>query len=88
MRRKIYILHDDEEFGENMANIPAELSALPLESLIGKPLEAAVRAQAYAAMKTARFVQEVGLDPDTGQVKSISPQNSLRERAGDGGALS
>ncbi len=55
-----------------MTNIPAELSALPLESLIGKPLEAAVRAQAYAAMTTARFVQEVGLDPDTGEVKSIT----------------
>ncbi|MEM0202414.1 MAG: DUF2589 domain-containing protein [Archaeoglobaceae archaeon] len=53
-----------------MANIPAELSALPLESLIGKPLEAAVRAQAYAAMTTARFVQEVGLDDD-GNVKSV-----------------
>lgn len=55
----------------SMANIPAELSALPLESLIGKPLEAAVRAQAYAAMTTARFVQEVGLDED-GNVKNIT----------------
>lgn len=54
-----------------MVNIPAELSALPLESLIGKPLEAAVRAQAYAAMTTARFVQEVGLD-DEGNVKSVT----------------
>lgn len=54
-----------------MANIPAELSALPLESLIGKPLEAAVRAQAYAAMTTARFVREVGLDDD-GNVKNIT----------------
>lgn len=53
-----------------MANVSTELSALPLESLIGKPLEAAVRAQAYAAMKTARFVREVGLDDD-GNVKNI-----------------
>jgi hypothetical protein len=53
------------------ANIPAELAALPIESLIGKPLEAAVRAQAYAAMTTARFVEEVGLDDD-GNVKSVT----------------
>ncbi len=52
------------------ANIPAELAALPIESLIGKPLEAAVRAQAYAAMTTARFVEEVGLDDD-GNVRSL-----------------
>lgn len=44
-----------------MVNIPGELAALPIEALIGKPLEAAIRAQAYAAMTTARFVQEVGL---------------------------
>ncbi|AAB90821.1 MULTISPECIES: DUF2589 domain-containing protein [Archaeoglobus] len=53
------------------ANIPAELAALPIESLIGKPLEAAVRAQAFAAMTTARFVQEVGLDDD-GNVKTVT----------------
>ncbi len=52
------------------ANIPAELSALPIESLIGKPLEAAIRAQAYAAMTTARFIQEVGLDENS-NVKNI-----------------
>ncbi|AKG91387.1 Protein of unknown function {DUF2589} [Geoglobus ahangari] len=52
------------------ANIPAELAALPMESLIGKPLEAAIRAQAYAAMTTARFIQEVGMDDD-GNVKSV-----------------
>ena len=53
------------------ANIPAELAALPIESLVGKPLEAAVRAQAFAAMTTARFVQEVGLDDD-GNVRTVT----------------
>lgn len=52
------------------ANIPAELAALPIESLIGKPLEAAIRAQAYAAISTARFIQEVGMD-DSGNVKNV-----------------
>ncbi|MFN3383276.1 MAG: DUF2589 domain-containing protein [Archaeoglobaceae archaeon] len=67
-----FISHHHESFvGGGMPNIPAELSALPLESLIGKPLESAVRAQAYAAMTTARFVEEVGLD-DQGNVKSVT----------------
>ncbi|MEM2856199.1 MAG: DUF2589 domain-containing protein [Candidatus Nitrosocaldaceae archaeon] len=53
------------------ANILVELSALPIESLIGKPLEAAIRARVYAAMTTVRFIQ-VGLLDDRGNVKNIA----------------
>ncbi|RLI78099.1 hypothetical protein DRP05_08350 [Archaeoglobales archaeon] len=68
------------------ANIPAELSALPLESLIGKPLEAAVKAQAYAAITTARFIQEVGLD-DNGNVKNVTFKYNRRVMDPDKGSL-
>ncbi|WP_202320144.1 DUF2589 domain-containing protein [Archaeoglobus neptunius] len=68
------------------ANIPAELAALPIESLIGKPLEAAVKAQAYAAMTTARFVQEVGLDED-GNVRSVTFKFKRKELDPDTGDI-
>lgn len=44
-----------------MANIPAELRALPLEYIIGSPLVAAIKAQALAANMTVDFIKEVGL---------------------------
>lgn len=69
------------------ANIPAELSALPIESLIGKPLESAIRAQAYAAMTTARFIQEVGLD-DSGNVKNMAFKYKKKSINPDTGAIS
>lgn len=46
-----------------MANIPAELRALPLEHIIGSPLVAAIKAQALAAKTTVDFIKEVGLKP-------------------------
>jgi hypothetical protein len=46
-----------------MANIPAELRALPLEHIIGSPLTAAIKAQALAARTTVDFIKEVGLKP-------------------------
>lgn len=48
-----------------MANIPAELRALPLEHVIGSPLVAAIKAQALAAKTTVDFIKEVGLKEDT-----------------------
>ncbi|GIU70952.1 MAG: hypothetical protein KatS3mg003_0431 [Candidatus Nitrosocaldaceae archaeon] len=53
-----------------MANIPAELAALPMDVLIGAPLEAAIKAQAQAAMTTVDFIQDVGLDGD--DVKNVT----------------
>ena len=47
-----------------MANIPAELKALPLEHIIGSPLTAAIKAQALAAETTVDFIREVGLRKD------------------------
>ncbi|PWG62711.1 DUF2589 domain-containing protein [Spiribacter halobius] len=46
-----------------MANIPAELRALPLEHIIGSPMVAAIQAQALAANNTVDFIKEVGLKP-------------------------
>ena len=44
-----------------MANLPAELKSLPLEHIIGSPLQAAIKAQALAARTTVDFIQSVGL---------------------------
>ncbi len=44
-----------------MANIPAILRDLPLEHIIGSPLQAAIKAQALAARTTVDFIKEVGL---------------------------
>lgn len=46
-----------------MANIAAELRALPLEHIIGAPLVAAITAQALAANTTVDFIKDVGLKP-------------------------
>jgi hypothetical protein len=51
-----------------MANIPAELRALPLEHMIGSPLVAAIKAQGLAANTTVDFIKEVGLKP-----RALSP---------------
>lgn len=45
-------------------NISNELASLPIDVLIARPLDAAVRAQAFAAETTVRFVEEVGLDEE------------------------
>jgi hypothetical protein len=44
-----------------VANIPAALRDLPLEHIIGSPLQAAIKAQALAARTTVEFIKEVGL---------------------------
>ncbi|MEK6756044.1 MAG: DUF2589 domain-containing protein [Bacteroidota bacterium] len=44
-----------------MANIPAILRDLPLEHIIGAPLQAAIKAQALAARTTVDFIKDVGL---------------------------
>jgi len=46
-----------------MANIPAILRDLPLEHIIGSPMQAAIKAQAFAARTTVEFIKEVGLKP-------------------------
>ncbi len=44
-----------------MADIPAILRDLPLEHIIGAPMQAAIKAQALAAKTTVDFIKEVGL---------------------------
>src|SRR4051812_46374478 len=46
-------------------NIGQEM-ALPMEQIIGGPLQAVVKAQALAASSTVDFIQQVGLNPAQG----------------------
>ncbi|WP_116452903.1 DUF2589 domain-containing protein [Blastococcus litoris] len=46
-------------------NIGQEM-ALPMEQIIGGPLQAVVKAQALAASSTVDFIQQVGLNPAPG----------------------
>ena len=41
-----------------------EVLRIPFSSIIGGPLKACVEAQAEQAETTAKFIKEVGLDPD------------------------
>ncbi len=54
-----------------MANIPAELRALPLEHIVGAPLVAAIKAQALAANTTVAFIKEVGLEKTDDNYKAV-----------------
>ena len=55
-----------------MANVAGQFSALPMESLIGGPLQAAATAQGTLANITSDFINNVGLekDPTTGKLKA------------------
>lgn len=66
-----------------MANIAAELRALPLEHVIGSPLVAAIKAQALAANTTVDFIKEVGLKPRA--LESGETEADLDEVTGESG---
>ncbi len=66
-------------------NISNDLAALPIETMIAKPLEAAVKAQAIAATTTARFIEDVGIDDD-GNVRVVE-LNFTRKVVDDTGEL-
>lgn len=46
-------------------NVGQEM-ALPMEQIIGGPLQAVIKAQALAASSTVDFIQQVGLNPPVG----------------------
>lgn len=50
------------------------LESLPLENIIGAPLDACIKAQAHAAQTSARFIHEVGLQSkdDNGEYQAIN----------------
>lgn len=50
------------------------LESLPLENIIGAPLDACIKAQAQAAQTSARFIHEVGLQSkdDNGEYQAIN----------------
>ena len=51
--------------------VAGELQSLPFGSLIGGPLDAAIEAQARAAMSSVNFIRQIGFD-DKGAVQNIS----------------
>ncbi len=51
--------------------VAGELQALPFGSLIGGPLDAAIEAQARAAMSSVNFIRNIGFD-DKGAVQNIT----------------
>jgi hypothetical protein len=69
--------------GIKMANLAAELRALPLEHIIGAPMEAAIKAQALAAKTTVDFIKEVGLKPRG--LESGETEAGLDEVSGESG---
>ena len=51
-------------------SVASQFSALPMESLIGGPLQAAATAQGQLASITSDFITNVGLEDDGGQIKA------------------
>ena len=51
-------------------SVASQFSALPMESLIGGPLQAAATAQGQLASITSDFITNVGLEDDGGQLKA------------------
>ena len=75
-------------------NIGQEM-ALPMEQIIGGPLQSVVKAQALAASSTVDFIQQVGLNPAQGGVGAqtartvdFSFQRRVPAREEDGGGSS
>ncbi len=61
-----------------MANIPAILRDLPLDHIIGAPMQAAIKAQALSARTTVEFIKDVGL-------KSVTAANLTQTNLPAGG---
>ena len=53
-----------------MANVAGQFSSLPMEDLIGGPLQAAATAQGKLASITSDFITSVGLEDDNGKLKA------------------
>ena len=51
-------------------SVASQFSALPMESLIGGPLQAAASAQGQLSSITSDFITNVGLEDDGGQLKA------------------
>lgn len=51
--------------------VAGELQALPFGSLIGGPLDAAIEAQARAAMSSVNFIRQIGFNDD-GSVQNVT----------------
>src|SRR5215204_1911508 len=68
------------------ANIGSELQQLPLEFLLGAPMQAAIKAQALAAQTTSQFIRTVTLedDPDNpGALRAVMISFSFQHQVAD-----
>jgi hypothetical protein len=54
-----------------MAKVSGELESLPFGSLIGGPLDAAIEAQARAALSSVDFIRSIGFTDD-GEVQTVT----------------
>lgn len=52
-------------------SIANQFKGLPMEDLVAAPLLAAVRAQGKMAMQTAEFINDVGINKDTGELNTV-----------------
>jgi len=59
--------------------VTSELQAIPFGSLIGGPLDAAIEAQARAAMSSVGFIRSVGFDKNN----KVVPVNFVAKKGGD-----
>ena len=65
-------------------SIASEFEGLPMEDLIGAPLLAAVSAQGKMAMQTAGFIQDVGVNSQTGELNTVGFSYKKAATAEDG----
>ena len=84
----------DEEFDQELVadvsdgDFAAELGSIPFATLIGGPMDAAVRAQANASVSTVEFIEAVGFE-GTGssrQLRMVDFSYQATEDDGDGGS--
>ena len=60
-----------------------QLAALPFDNLIGGPLNAAINAQAQAAVTTVNFIRDIGLqDNGSGKLEAINIQFTYQDGSG------
>lgn len=56
----------------DLINISDQFQGLPMESLIGGPLQAAVKSQLLLASSTADFIKTIGFEPDGKKARMVN----------------
>ena len=65
-------------------SVADQFKGLPMEELIGAPLLAAATASGKLSMQTAEFIQDVGVDATTGELKTVGFSYKKSITAADG----